>query len=230
MVDRILHLWKQIFPVPMAVVAVTVWGCASMPLDLPAAFRAKEKTSIITPAMRADAIREIAARAEKADAAEQARYTEQLASQIQTEPDPLVRQAIQETIAEFETPLAREVLLAGLRDSDLDVRLTCCQMLQTRSDPVVIAGLSAVVENDDELDVRLAAVDALGHIRSPASVSALAAAVKDRDPAMQYAGVQSLKAISAQDYGNDVEAWRQYATSEQPQISVAERPTGWSPF
>ena len=230
MVDRNLRDVKQFLPLPWAVLAVTAWGCASLPFDPPPLFREKEKTSIITPAMRADAIREIAARADRADAAEQARYSEQLATQIQSESDPLVRQAIQETISNFETPLARAVLLAGLRDSDLDVRVTCCQMLQTRSHPEVIEGLRTVVEHDDELDVRLAAVTALGHIRSPASVAALAVAVKDRDPAMQYAGVQSLKAISGQDLGNDVEAWRQYATSDQPEISVAEQPRSWSPF
>ncbi len=189
-----------------------------------------EKTSIITPKMRISAIQEIGARAADADADEQQTLTEQLATQIQTEPDPLVRRAIQEAIAELPTPLAQDVLIAGLQDDDLDVRVTCCHALGQRSDPSVISALRVALETDEQLDVQLAAIDALGQIKSPQSVSALATAVNDRDPALQYAGVQALKSVSGKDLGNDVAAWRQYAASEQPEISLAERPTGWSPF
>lgn len=189
-----------------------------------------ERTSIITPKMRISAIQEIGARAEDADATEQQSMTEQLATQIQTEPDPLVRQAIQEAISQLNTPLAKDVLIAGLQDDDLDVRLTCCKALGQRSDPSVISALRVALETDESLDVQLAAIDALGQIKSPQSVAALAKAVNDRDPALQYAGVQALKSVSGQDLGNDVSAWRQYAADEQPEISLAERPTGWSPF
>ncbi len=199
-------------------------GCASMP------WQEHERTTIITPRMRMAAIAEIGARASDADADEQLQLTEQLATQIQTEPDPLVRRAIQESLGKMSTPLASKVLIAGLQDEDLDVRLTCCQLLGQQSDPNVISALRIALETDTELDVKLAAIDALGQIKSPQSVAALAKAVNDRDPALQYAGVQALKSVSGQDLGNDVAAWRQYAASEQPAISLAERPSGWSPF
>lgn len=201
-------------------------GCASLPSP---PWSERERTSIITPRMRIAAIQEIAARANDADA-DQPQLTEQLAAQIQTEPDPLVRQAIQETVAQFSTPLAREVLIAGLQDDDLDVRLACCHGLSQRDDPTVVSALRGVLENDKALDAKLAAIDALGQIKSPHSVAALGKAVNDRDPALQYAGVQALKSVSGQDLGNDVVAWRQYAASEQPEISVAQRPSSWSPF
>ena len=209
------------------VLAVSM-GCAVWP------FQQKERTSIITPGMRVAAVREMAARAEDADSAEQGRLTEQLATQIRTEPDPLVRQAIQETIAEYSTPLARDVLIAGLNDTDLDVRLACCRKLGERAELVAINPLRKVLESDEQLDVRLAAIDALGRIPSTESVAALALALKDRDPAMQYAGVEALKAISGQELGNDVRAWQQYAESKQPQISpqisVADRIKQFAPF
>ncbi|MEM8945692.1 MAG: HEAT repeat domain-containing protein [Planctomycetota bacterium] len=205
---------------------VACLGCASMSLP----WKDQERTSIITPSMRIAAIQEIAARAKDADADERQKLTEQLATQIQTEPDPLVRQAIQAAMAEMSTDLARDVLIAGLQDDDLDVRLTCCEGLGREADPSVISALRVALETDEELDVQLAAIDALGQIRSPQSVAALATAVNDRDPALQYAGVQALKAVSGKDLGNDVTAWRQYAASEQPEISLAERPQGWSPF
>ncbi len=209
-------------------VVMTTAGCTAWP------FHAKRNTTVITPGMRIAAVREMAAQASDIDNAEQLRLTEQLATQIQTEPDPLVREAIQKTIAEYSTPLAQQVLIAGLQDDDLDVRLACCSKLAGRTESAVVSALRQVIENDEELDVRLGAVDALGKISSAESVSALAIALKDRDPAMQYAGVQSLKAISGQDLGNDVKAWQQYAEGEQPtispRISVAERVKQYSPF
>ena len=184
--------------------------------------------------MRVAAVQEMAAQADDIDSTEQIRLSEQLASQIQTEPDPLVRKAIQETIAEYSTPLASQVLLAGLNDEDLDVRLICCNKLGQRAESTSIPSLRAVIENDKDLDVRLAAVDALGKIKSAESVSALAIAVNDRDPAMQYAGVMALQAVSGQDLGNDVQAWRDYAAGKEPRIapkvSVAERIKRYSPF
>jgi len=207
-----------------ALAIVTLTGCASMP------WQEQQRTSIITPRMRMAAIQEMGAQASDADADEQQKLSEQLATQIQAEPDPLVRRAIQESIGQMSTPLARNVLIAGLQDDDLDVRLTCCQFLGQRTDPSVISALRVALETDEQLDVQLAAIDALGQIKSPQSVTALAFAVNDRDPALQYAGVLALKSVSGQDLGNNVTAWREYAASEQPEISVAQRPSGWSPF
>ena len=189
-----------------------------------------ERTSIVTPRMRIASIREIGARANEVDEAEKASLTDQLATQIQTEADPLVRQAIQESMGDLGTPLARDVLLAGLGDDDLDVRLTCCRALASYEDPNVISALRVALETDESLDVKLAAIDALGQIKSPQSISALSLAVNDRDPALQFAGVQALKAVSGQALGNDVSVWREYASSERPEISVAERSSSWSPF
>jgi HEAT repeat protein len=206
-----------------AFMALTVSGCALWPWD------AKERTSVITPGMRMASIREFGPRGRDADDAEQARICEQLAQQIRTEPDPIVRKTIQETIGEFKTPLANAVILAGLNDDDRDVRVTCCRLLGERNDPATIEPLGRLVAQDADLDVRLAAVDALGKMKSTATMPGLAAALKDRDPALQFAGVQAMKeATGKDDLGNDVEAWRQYAATisggEPPAASIATQP------
>ncbi|MCG8449577.1 MAG: HEAT repeat domain-containing protein [Pirellulales bacterium] len=214
--------------VTAAWVAVGICGCSVWP------FAERERTSIITPGMRMATVREIGARAQDADSAQQQQTCEQLARQIQTEPDPLVRQEIQNTVAKFSSPLAERMLLAGLSDDDLDVRLTCCHRLAERGNPAAIGPLRQALQSDPELDVRLAAIDALGKIPSTETVAALGIAVKDRDPAVQYAGVQALKAASGEDFGNDVARWQQYVAGETPQpkpdVSVAERVKQWSPF
>ena len=204
---------------------VALAGCQLWP------FRDNDRTSIITPAMREASIREMGARADNATEGDQLAMCEELAQQIRTEPDPLVRRAIQETIAEFRVPLASAVLVAGLNDDNRDVRTVCCRMLGQRQDPAGLAPLSRIVGADADAEVRMAAIDALGKYKSPASVQALAAAVKDRDPAMQYAGVQAMKNASGEDLGNDVEAWRQYAERVAPtrsqsgaEVNVAQQP------
>jgi HEAT repeat protein len=193
-------------------------------------FRAtKDRTTIITPSMRAATIREIGEQASDYTEAQQIALSEQLAQQIRIEPDPIVRQTIQTAIAECETPLAQAVLLAGLNDENRDVRMTCCRLLGKRADPSSIAALSRVVAADTDADVRIAATTALGGIHGPGSVQGIAAALRDRDPAMQYAGVEAMKNASGQDLGNDVAAWRQYADSvapggAQPAASIAQQP------
>jgi hypothetical protein len=196
-------------------------GCHSWP------FGKQERTSLITPSMRVAAIREMAPRSESADSAERLELCQQLASQIMTEPDPIVRRAIQETIAEIDHPLALDVLKAGLADDDREVRLTCCRMLAKRGDSSAAGVLAAAARNDRDIDVRLEAVSALGTLKTDDSVRALAGALKDRDPAMQYAAVEAMRAATGKDLGNDVEAWRQYAAtleSSGAATSVAANP------
>jgi hypothetical protein len=211
-----------------AVVLSLFGGCSSWP------FAEKERTSIITPGMRMAAVQEIGPRAEKADAAEQQRLCEQLAQHIQTEPDPLVRQEIQKTVAQFSTPLALKMLQAGLNDEHLDVRLTCCKRLGERGNVAAVGPLRKVLETDKELDARLAAIDALGQIKSTETVAALALALDDRDPAIQYAGVQALKTATGEDFGGDVSSWQMYVKGEtpppKPPVSIAARAKEWSPF
>jgi HEAT repeat protein len=192
----------------MCTLALT--GCQLWP------WQDNDRTSIITPAMRVASIREMGARARDASSADQLTMCEELAQQIRTEPDPIVRRAIQESIAKFDAPLASSVLLAGLNDDDRDVRTTCCRLLSKRQDPAAVAPLCRIVGADADMEVRMAAIDALGKFKTTEAQVGLAAAIKDRNPALQYAGVKALKAASGQDLGNDVEAWRQYAETLTP--------------
>jgi hypothetical protein len=195
-------------------------------------FRAKkDNTTIITPSMRAATIRDVGRQVSGYTEAQQAALCDQLAQQIKIEPDPIVRQTIQNTIAECQTPLAGAVVLAGLEDQDADVRRTCCRLVARRgADAQAVAALSRVVAMDADQDVRMAACDALGGIKGDGAVQALAAALNDRDPAMQLAGMEAMKEVSGQDLGNDVQAWRQYAASlpgggQQPAANLAEQPS-----
>jgi hypothetical protein len=214
---------------------VTLSGCHSFLGYRGWPFPERERTSFHTPAMRIDTIRQFAGRADGTDSAEQRELTDQLARQIQIEPDPLVRTAIIGAAAEFRTPLGQQILEAGLNDADQAVRVACCQALGRRAETRSVASLSRALGDDKEIDVRLAAAEALGAMNSPESMAALVIALDDRDPALQYVGVQSMKSITGQDYGGDVAKWRQVATGGAPPAapetpSIAERIRRASPF
>jgi HEAT repeat protein len=138
-----------------------------------------------------------------------------------------------QTVAEFKTPMAQQVLEAGLSDDDDSVRVACCHELGNRAEATSIPKLTAVLRSDSSTDVRLAATTALGKMKSPEAIQALAVALEDRDPAMQYVAVEAMKSVTGKDYGPNVEAWRQVAAGTPPPEKVptiAERVRGMSPF
>jgi HEAT repeat protein len=217
----------------LALVVTASTGCTVTPDMWP--FRDNEITNYPTPALRTGAIREFAAKSNGLDTPEQQEITSQLARQIQVEPDPLVRAAIVETITKFNTPLAGQVLMAGLGDNDPIVRRKCCHGLGEKAQLTAIEPLARVLREDGDPDVRLAATKALGRLESPEAIKALTTALQDRDPAMQFAAMQSVKQLSGEDFGGDVRAYLQYAQGESPavkerEISVAERLRELNPF
>jgi hypothetical protein len=220
---------------PAALLLISLGGCAFYDRHRPAfwPFPERKLTTYHTPAMRVDAVKEFSTRSTGVDSPEQRQITDQLARQIQVEPDPLVRQAVVSSIAEFRTPISQQVLEAGLNDESAAVRQTCCRVLGRRAEAGSVKCLANALNSDKDVDVRLAAAEALGKIKSPEAIKALSVALDDRDPALQYAGVQSLKAITGRDYGPDVQAWRQVAAGQTPPPytpSVAERLRRVTPF
>jgi HEAT repeat protein len=197
-------------------------------------FPERDRTTFLTPAMRIDAIKQFAGQATGVDSPEQRKLTDQLARQIQIESDPLVRKAIIDAVSEFNTPLAPQILQAGLNDSDADVRVASCMSLGRRGESAGVAGLARTLRDDEDTDVRLAAAESLGKIKTDEAKMALVVALDDRDPAMQYVGMQSMKSITGKDYGGDVEAWRLVATGGTPPEpkapSIAERIRSATPF
>ena len=93
-----------------------------------------------------------------------------------------------------------------------------------------------MLKDSESIDARLAAAAALGNIKTPEAVRALAAALDDRDPALQFVGVNSMKSITGRDFGGSVQAWKQFAAGEtqdlvpQQKASVADRLRELTPF
>jgi hypothetical protein len=157
---------------------------------------------------------------------EQQRIVADLAQRIQSESDPIVRREIVRAMGTTKSDLAGAVLISALQDSNAQVRETACVAWGERGGPESVRALSGILSTDTNLDVRLAATKALGRIKDPGAVPALAVALEDRNPALQYRAVESLRTAAPVDLGEDVDAWRQYAKTghaEPKPVSVAER-------
>ena len=172
-------------------------------------------------------LRELAKQGPTSSPDQQQRVADQLAESIAAEEDPLVRAEIVRTLAGYGAATATRVLHAAVEDPDEDVRIAACRAWATRGDAEAIAVLGRTLTGDTDVDVRLAAASALGESRDPAAVAALEPALSDKDPALQYRAVLSLRTITGQDFGNDVRRWQQYVRGELPApprpVSVVER-------
>lgn len=210
-------------------------GCANSFTDaLPYwPFGDTERTNYFTPAKRVERLRSMASQAGGKSASEQESIALDLAAQIKSEEDPVIREELVRTIAAYSTPTSRAVQMAALKDFEPAVRIAACEKLAVAGDEEVATALADLVQNDSDIDVRIAATKGLGQLKGPAVVPALAVALDDNDPALQHRAMQSLKATSGQDFGNDVSAWRQFARGETPTrkpTSVAEQLRSLSPF
>src|SRR3954452_6430834 len=121
---------------PTALLLILFGGCATYDRYRPTfwPFPERKLTTFHTPSMRVDAVHEFALKSTGVDSPEQRQITDQLARQIQVEPDPLVRQAVVTSIAEYRTPISEQVLEAGLNDENAAVRVASCRALGKRAE------------------------------------------------------------------------------------------------
>ncbi len=185
---------------------------------------------IPSPAERIAVLRRMRREAASAEPAEQQRISIELAAAFQVEADPLIRVEIVRALAGYRTAASASALKRALDDRDPDVRVAACEAWGERGGPEAAAKLSEVLASDVDVDVRLAAAGALGETGDPGVVVALGESLEDRDPAMQYRAVEALRKVTGEDFGNDVNRWRQYVQyvkGELPAppepISLAER-------
>jgi HEAT repeat protein len=138
----------------------------------------------------------------------------QLAAVFRQETDPIIRAEIVRVLGVYPTAESLAVLRTALGDSDSEVRIAACLGWARRKGPEAAGAMSQLLCGDVDGDVRLAAAEALGDIGDRSGIAALGSVLEDKDPAMQYRAVTSLKKITGQDLGDDVNRWREYVQNE----------------
>ena len=206
-------------------ISLCLYGCS-----MPSWTQSKKSTSSVAgiraPHERISELREQRKRADQMspEAAEQ--LAVQLGPECGREEDPLIRSEIVLTLGALKSATARQSLLAAGKDPDSKVRIAACKAWSAVGDETASSELARILSSDMDSDVRLAAAKGLGKVGGPHAVTALGTALEDRDPAMQFVAMESLKQTSGQDYGKDVRLWKQYVQGQVPvreEKSVAQR-------
>jgi hypothetical protein len=172
-------------------------------------------------------------RAPSMDAQDRNQWSTQLSQLAMNDPSPLLRSRIIEALPLFPSADADAALRAAARDDDPSVRVAACTAWGKRGGREGLQVLSHGLE-DDDIDVRLAAIRAMGDLKEPQiaseTVRTLGVALEDKDPAIQYRAIESLRDVSGRDYGNNLVAWREFVQGGQPAVatpSVVERIRNW---
>jgi HEAT repeat protein len=210
----------------LAVALTASVGCTSW-------FIQDDNTNYLTPAKRIEGLKALADEAESKSPAERQGIVTDLALKIRDEDDPLLREEMLRTLSRYPSPTARAVLEAGLKDGDPHVRRVAVQAIDSLGGKDAALLLAETVRSDTDDDVRLAATKALAKYDDPQALSALAAVLDDRNPALQYRAMDSLRDTTGKDFGNDVVAWREYLKTGDPNLperSLADRVRELRPF
>lgn len=212
----------------LVLLALSASGCASSNTNMSglAFWRSEPKSSVRTRADHLHDLRELAKSLPTAGPSEQQKATVDIAQAIRNERDPILRAQMLRTLGACDTAGAKQVLLAGVNDSDAMVRIAACESLGQRGGADGIQALAQVLGSDADIDVRLAAAKGLGDTGDAAAVASLSLALEDPNPALQLRGVRSLEKVTGKDFGDDVVAWRTFCqggTPEPRSQSIASR-------
>ena len=186
----------------------------------------EQKLHIKTPDDRIKELKQLAKVAKKKTPEEQQPLVGALSEEYRQENIPSVRRQLLKTLALFPQPQALATIVSGLEDKDLETRRMACSCLGMRGGEDSVRELTRIISSDTNVDVRLAAVRAMGGTRDKGALMPLAEALVDPDPAVQARAEEGLTTISGRHFGNNVEAWKEYAqtgASTAPEMSVAER-------
>lgn len=184
--------------------------------------------TIATPQDRINKLHQMAKSVPERGPAQLEGESQDLAQVLRKEEDPLMRAEILRTLAVYHTEIATKMLTSGLKDTDRDVRVACCEAWGKRKGHDATRLLSEMLTSDTDIDVRMAAARALGETGDPTATAALGLALENPDPAMQYRAVQSLRKITGKDYGDSVAVWRDYLKGNSPpEPSLTSRIKNW---
>ena len=177
---------------------------------------------------------------QKSDYETKKEIMEQLLEEYANSPDAIVRQEVVTASAKIFTSSPGDgrsdihlskgfdlVKHAAMRDEDPFVRREACRVIASWQKPESAIVLRYVVRNDNDKDVQLQAAQSLANFNDKETIETLGSLLDNRQPALRYQAMQSLKACTKQDYGNDVHRWKQYLAGDIPDpvhaSSLAER-------
>jgi HEAT repeat protein len=184
------------------------------------------KTSYgLTPKEKIAQLAQLATELPSKSAPEQQQITQKLTVELAAEGDPLLRRSLVQAIGALNDSYSNPTLLAAANDASPLVRIAAAEAWSRRPGETATPALSKLLIDDNDQDVRLAAAKALGNVRSPQSLQLLSNALDDTNPALQLTVMESLRRVTGQELGNDVNTWFRYLAGQTNQpAAAASRP------
>lgn len=151
----------------------------------------------------------------------------QLEEAFLKEDDPQLRAELLRLMGQLNLPPSDTLVERAKSDEEPSVRIQLCHLLAKSPSGSAVSVLSELALNDRDQDVRQAAIKALGRLHDPRANQVLAQLLRNRDPAIQYLAVQSLKQTTGKDFGMDLKQWEAYVYGGAPagksQPALAEK-------
>ena len=114
-------------------------------------------------------------------------------------------------------PVHTQIFINALKDDQPLVRMEAAKALANLPNVQAAGPLMDRLQNDDSRDVRIAAADALRCYKTDETAHALVAVLNDSDFDVAWQARQSLRLMTAYDFGYDQSAWLDFlATNKQP--------------
>ena len=140
-------------------------------------------------------------------ASEQDRWVEQFAEILADDQSAEMRRLVLVAAGRLEGTESLELIETGLNDVSTKVRMEACRSLGIRGDKESLQLLATAFGTETNQDVKNAAVVALASFSDQVAIDSLRIALTDRNPATRSIAVQSLKASTGKNYGDQPSQW-----------------------
>lgn len=154
-------------------------------------------------------------------------YLKVYARLLRADPDASVRAAAVTALGRAGDPVYLPNIIEALDDDAAIVRWDAATALDSVHGPAAVEPLQRRAASDPSPDVRCAGAKALGHYPEKRVVRSLIHGLGDEAFCVRYQSLQSLKAITGEDHGYDVEAWGRFAADYEPTARPAPKRPWW---
>ncbi|MBX3420550.1 MAG: HEAT repeat domain-containing protein [Pirellulaceae bacterium] len=165
---------------------------------------------------------------------QQAEWSGRLEQLIAHDPSAEMRAEAVRIIAKIPGESTLRALNMASTDKSEKVRLVACQAWRDVGGDAAKDMLLTLVNNSNEgVNVRQTAIESLSAFDSEEVRQTLTRLLDDRNPAIQYHTVQSLRKMTGRDYEGDLQAWKDYMQGQdvpEPAGSIAKTLSDFLPI
>lgn len=202
-----------------------LFGCQSGIFSSKKSSKAELPRGIVLPQEKLQSWKNLAESAR--DPQQASRVSAQLLEALKSEGDPQLRVELLRIASAMPAETCLPLVELGLQDHDPEVQNQACRLAAIVGAPSLIGQLAGLARSATNQDVRQAAIKALGRFKDSAATVALGTLLQDRDPAVQYLAIRSLRENTGRDFGYDVAKWQAFVEELHPALQtwemVAER-------